>query len=741
MQTTNPQTSQETATSQSYYLGQDDGENYQRPDIAKLNGYYLDGESCDQDVFAEMRSNVLLVAGDHYNRRNSRFYKRIRDSKELSQEQKLRLTKNHTRKICQLYSNNIMSMNPSVGFTPKDENSNHDQKVSELHHAVWQDGFRKYNVSDKMDDWCDSFVQLGEVHVKLFYDPHIGQLKGYEPLCDPDGDYLVDEVGAMQPDTKKPMFDGEFVFEEIYGFNLLRPPECKDLRKAEWLGIRKMASKSELMRQFKGQEDKQKFLVTAQDDTYVVFDGIRGGYKKTTNQVMIREYYFRPSTLFPEGYFYITTKEGILAEGELPGGLFPIITGIFDKIQTHPRGRSPVKTMRPFQAEINRASSKIAEHQITLGDDKLLIQNGMKVSAGASLPGVRTVSYTGSAPTVLQGRSGEQYFSYLQNTISEMYQVMMVQEDSEMKDSQVDPYSLLFKAAREKKKFQRYIKRFEKFYIEIVSLYLKLAKLHLPDDAVIFAVGKNEQVNIPEFRQYPDIVYEINIEAQADDIETKMGKQMVLNHALQYVGSKLDTDAIGQIMRQMPYANFDKSFEDMTMNYDMATNKILALDRGEQPKISQNENHQYLLKKLTGRANKADFQFLPPQVQNNYEMAINIHSQMEAANQMSIQRAAQGFIPTGGGLIPCDFYVEDPTDPTGLKTRRARVPYQAMEWLIKQLQSQGQDQQSLQKMDQAALGLVSNKMNQAQSGMGPGGPGGLNPLPQHGGLQMVPHGT
>ena len=281
-------TMEQTGTAKnSSYTG--DQEFLKKPDIAMLNSFYLDGESCDQDVFAEMRSNVLLVAGDQYNRRQSRFYRRIRDSRELNQEQKLRLTKNHIRKICQLYANNIMSMGPGVGFTPKDETSMHDQKVAELHHSVWQDAIKRYYLEDKMDDWCDSFIQIGEVAVKLFWDPSLGDVAGYEPQLDPEtGSPLLSEFGQMQPDTDSPVFSGEFVFEEVYGFNLLRPPECKDMRKAEWLGIRKMVNKEELQRRFKGNEDLSKLLVTQNDETYVVFDAIRGGYKKSSNQTMIR---------------------------------------------------------------------------------------------------------------------------------------------------------------------------------------------------------------------------------------------------------------------------------------------------------------------------------------------------------------------------------------------------------------------------------------------------------------------
>jgi hypothetical protein len=701
------QTTTQTAKADSDYL--------KRPDISVLNSNYTDADSVDQPIFSEMRSNVLLCAGDHYNNRQSRFYKRLRDNRDISQEQKLRLTKNHTRKICQTYSNIIVSANPGVGFSPKDETSNHDQKMAELHHAVWRDAHERYNMDDKIDDYADSFVQIGEVAVKIFYDPQQGAFKGYEPQVDPTtGEHMIDEENDYVADESKPIFEGAFVFEEIYGFNLLRPSDCKDMRKAEWLGIRKMMNKDELLRKYKNDPKMQAKIKSDQDETYTIFDPVGGGYKKTSNQTMIREFYYRPSLLFPNGYFYINTHEAILAEGELPGGLFPIVFAAFDKIPTTPRGRSPVKTMRPYQAEINRAASKMAEHQITLGDDKLLLQNGTKASAGASLPGVRTINYTGSEPKILAGRAGDQYLKYMNDQILEMYNVLMVNEQEIDKDTKADPFILIYQSARNKKRFQRYIKRFEKFLIEFVQLYLELAKIHLPDEAVIMAVGKNEQINLEEYRKLPKTCYEIKIEAQADDVESKLGKQMVLNHTLQYAGSSMKPEDIGKILRQMPYANFEEDFDDLTIDYDSAKNDMLALDRGEKPAVGQYDNHPYMIKRLTARTRKPDFKFLGPEIQQNYLAKIDLHQQFEAANQAAIQRAEAGFIPVGGALITVDFYMEAPNSTGGAKTVKAKLPYQAVEWLVQKLTEQGASQDQLVAMtsgNQAQIGAHVSQMN------------------------------
>lgn len=711
-------------------------------DNSELISRYIDADSIDQEVFAEMRSNILLVSGEHYNRRQSNFYKRIRDSKEISNEQKLRLTKNHTQNICKKYVNNIMAHQPGVGFSPRLEDDILNQKITEYHKKIWQDAKQKYSLDERQDDWCDDFVEIGEVNVKIFYDPNGGSIKGFNPLIDEEtGEVQTNEFQQPMPDNASPVFEGAFVFEDVYGFNLLRPQECKDMRQAEWLCIRKMADIKALKAKVQD-EDKQKYITASTDETYLVFDGSRGAYRKTRNQTMLREFYDRPCAAYPMGQFYIATKEGIIEQGDLPGGIFPIVTALFDRIQTTPRGRSPIKQIRPYQAEINRSASKMAEHQITLGDDKLLIPNGGKASAGLSLPGIRQVNISGGTPTVLPGRSGEQYLQYMESQISELYAVMGV-ADEEVEDNQnVDPHTLLYRSGQKKLKFNRWIKRFEKFLIELSKLYLRLAKIHMTDEDLLKILGEGERANLQAFRDSDDLSFNVNIEAQADDIETKFGKQMSINHVLQYVGGQLKPDDIGKMIREMPYANMESSFDDLTLDYDLAVNDILALDRGESPPVAENDNHDYLMKKLAFRMRKTDFKYLSPQIQQTYAAKLQVHQQFKAQQALAIQRAESGFIPSGGYSVSCQMYVQDPSDPTGKKTMPVRVPYMALQWLVQQLQAQGQGQAELAQMDSSNQAAIANQVSAAQHppmmpnlqrppmGMPGGPPHGLNLHPQ-----------
>jgi hypothetical protein len=244
---------------------------------------------------------------------------------------------------------------------------------------------------------------------------------------------------------------------------------------------------------------------------------------------LVRYHFFRPCKQYPQGYYYISTERGILEEAEIPFGIYPIIWQGFDTYSTNPRGYSIIKVARPYQAEINRASSQAATHQITVGDDKIIYQGGTKMAPGALLPGVRGITYQGAAPQILPGRDGGQFLPYIESQISEMYSACMLEEINMEKESgQIDPYTLLFRSASSKVKFSRYIEKVEAFMKEFCQVTLELAKHYLPDDAFIQAVGKSEAINIQEFRATVPLSYQIKVEEQSADISDRLGQQLAL---------------------------------------------------------------------------------------------------------------------------------------------------------------------------------------------------------------------
>lgn len=684
-------------------------------EVADLNSLYIEAETAQQALFAEQRSNLLLVAGNHYNRRDSRFWRKLREIENISKDQKLRLTKNHIQRITKGYRNNIVSFVPGVAVAAKNDAELADQKSGELHESVWQDIKIRQKFARKVRHYAQDFVEIGETITKIFYDPNLGTEIGEEPITDEEtGEPILDE------ETGEPMMrtvmSGQLVYERIHGFNWLTDPEARSSDEIRWGCYRKMVAISELEHQFKDDEEKLRFITKGTEETYKVFDAATGSYVESKGLMMVMEWYWKPCQEYRNGWYCIAVKGGILFEGELPLGIFPIVYCGFDEASTSARSYSIIKQLRPYQAEINRAASKIAEHQITLGDDKLLMLNGSSMSPGGTAHGVKAIQVTGTEPKILGGRSGEQYVGYMVGQIDEMYRVANYDEDSIEKDSaNVDPYTLLFKTASKKKRYAEYLMKFEEYLIDICEISLRLAKAYYRDEMLVQIVGKSEFVNIPEFRATDDLGYQIKIEAQSDDLESRMGRQLSLNHLIQYAGANMAAEDLGRVVSAMEYLNDKQLFDDRTIDYQNATNDILAMDRGQYVPAYPEDKHEYVIKRLTHRMKQRDYQSLQQPIQQNYQRKREEHRQIFAQQVAAAQQAEAGFVPSGGMLVTCDFYQPDPKDP--LRPKRLRIPSEALQWLIDKLQSQGTTQQSLENQDlqtQASIAEMLQQQKQPQ---------------------------
>lgn len=667
---------------------------------------YQEAESIDKKLFAEQKSNVLLHAGEHYTRQGSKFWNHVRDAKQLDNSVKIRITKNHIQRICKKYINNIVNQAPGVTILPKNKAEIQDQKAAQLNKAVWDDIKNRHDFRAKVHNYVSDFVIQGEVVVKCFWNPNKGKAVAHESKLDEQGQIVLGEDG--QPVAGNPIFSGDLEFERWFSFNVMRDAGSRSMEDARWIGGRKMVEISTLKAMVGGDEKKLKFITESQDDTYILFDPSMGRHVESKNQCMVVEQYFRPCMEYPNGWFVMMTQAGTLFEGELPFGIFPIIYEGFDEVPSTPRHHSIIKVIRPYQAEVNRAASKMVEHQITLGDDKVIYQAGGKITQGGLLPGVRGIQVSGDAPTVIAGRTGEQYLPYMQAQIEEMYVAANCPEDDQDKVTQMDPSSMLYRSMRDKKRYSMYAEKFERFLKRLCECALETTKNYIQDDALIPAIGRSEMVNIQEFKSAERLYYQITVEPQTDDVESKLGKMLQIQSVLQYVGSNLKPEDIGKLIRSMPYVNEEEMFGDLTMDVDNATNDILALDRGEMPPARPYDKHEYHIQRLTSRMSKPDFRFVAPQVVQMYQQKVDEHEKVKADQLAAVQRAQSGFIPSGGPLTPVDLYVQDPTSPK--KTQRARVPYEALIWILNKLEEQGMSQASMENMSQGAQADIASKL-------------------------------
>lgn len=676
--------------------------------IDELNKLHDDAKSVDREAVAEMRSNILLVSGEHYSKRLNELWQRTRTNGLTQDPYQLRITKNWLHRAHRVYVNSILSQSPDVTISPRNQNELQDQKSAELNQSVYQYLKDKLKLKSLYRDLCGDFCGIGEACVKLFFDPTKGKLKGYEAQVDEaTGEPVVDEMGNPVQDESKPVFTGEFVVERVFGQNIFRDPGCMQMKDAKWVGVEKLESTRTLKERYKADPDKMK-LITESNDDFVVFDSMKNGYGREKNQTLLLEFYFKPCLEYPSGYFYIATKAGVLEEGPLPSGIFPIVWVGFDEAPTKPRATSMVKVARPWQAEINRASSQAALHSITIGEDKILYQAGTKVAQGSLLPGVRGITYQGQPPQILPGRTGEQFFEYITRQEEEMGRALMIDLVDEEKLNNLDPMAMLFRSMNQSQKFSFYSVKFGEFLVEIAKTLLELAKFYLEGDELIAAIGRAEVINIQEFKSTTELNHSIAVSEQNDTVETKLGKQLVMNHILQYVGTQLSRDDIGKLITEMPFGNWEQAFGDFTIDYKNVKNDFLAIERGEMPMVSQSDDSDYVLKQVAKRKKERDFKLLPPQVQQMYMQYEQLHEQKVADEAAAMKAAQDEFIPTQGAMIACDMYI--PNEDPSKTPKRVRVPYSALDWLVNKLESQGMSMQAMEQMNKAQVAEVAQML-------------------------------
>lgn len=698
---------------------------------ADLDRLYWDADQCDKRIFSEMRTNLQLVAGQHYVRDGSKFWERIRNDKQLTNAQRLKLTKNHLQRVTKLYRNQIEAAAPGVGMVPANETELSDQKAAELNQSYWQYIKSCEDVSSKTALWIQNYVEIGEVWVKIFWDMNGGQHIAYNAMMQTnpatgEDEPVIGPDGQPVPDESSPVYGGKIKFETHEAYNIKRDPAARSMGESPYLILTKLLPKNAVKALFKDPEAIRK--LDSSTDNYTVYDNNVNEYRNVVDQVMVKEIFFRPAPAIPNGWFFYWTSHGILAQGELPYGVFPLVGEGFDEQTGNPRSHSIIRHGRPAQIEINRCASKIAEHQVTHGDDKVWVQSNVKVSQGSFLPGVRVNTYSGGqTPTVTEGRTGDQYMQYLEAQIDELYVLCNLKEILSEQPDSPDLYTNLFRSFRFKQKFAIYGQKFERFLVKVAETALSIAKKSASAEELVPAVGKAEYINIEEFKNTEPLHYQIRIEPRTDDIESQFGKQITLNHIMQYVGPNLGKEEIGQMIRLSPFLNKEKSFQRFTQKYDNAVNDILAMDRGKPRPVRRYDDHKYMIDVLTYRMGQPDYEQLPQQVKFLYEQKLQQHEQAQAIQLAEIQRVEQGFIPTGGYLVSCDLYQADPANPA--KTKRVRIPSEALDWLIKQMKLQGTELDKLDEMSQGVLQDISGMLEQRkalQAGLPSMAPGDMN---------------
>jgi hypothetical protein len=684
-------------------------------------------------MFREHRTNAMLFNGNHYGKKTEQFDRQYQQQRGKYDTQAIRITENHLNKIISMRASALKALVPDVTVRPKNFGEFGDQKRADLHKAVledWKDqsGFREEEVR-MIKEW----MIYGEIAVKVFWDDSEGRRLPDILVSEIEAEFdEIDEEGVEgveitidEDDIKTKRitrFEGRVTAEIIYPFDLIRDPSAESFKKAEWVCVKKLVDPEFLKRHFKKGDPRRRAVMEKSNDKYNTFR-VNGEYTKTEGKTLIKEFFFKPSHRYPDGYFYIVAgaeSDTVLFEGPLPGGIFPIEVLGYDEISTSPRYASLIRHLRPNQLQVNLLKSKSVQTILTSGMDRIFINKGSKLSKPLKgSDGVSVYEYTGTPPITEQGRVGEQFINVINMNIDQMYQKGNVQEAFEQQNKQVDAHTALFQSARQKATYNDYVCKYENFLKNVYMKVLKLSKMYMKDEALVYIAGSDEQINVPEYKTMNDLGYEIAAEAQSMDAESKLGRALDIQKVLQY-GANFDGAQLAALVKHMPYLNNEAVLETFPgyVDYQNALNDICRLDRGDQSvlNIRRYENHDAMISALTARSKKPDFEFLSDGVKQLYALKIQAHEQIKVQQIQEARAIESDFIPTGGVLMK----IEGMRRNAGIssrgqpKTEPVRLPQEAIQWLLERLQQQGLQLEILESQQEQVRAEIAGQVVQAE---------------------------
>jgi hypothetical protein len=277
----------------------------------------------------------------------------------------------------------------------------------------------------------------------------------------------------------------------------------------------------------------------------------------------------------------------------------------------------------------------------------------------------------------------------------------MLEEEEAMKQADgasQDPFAMLFRTLRQKKQFNIYESKYNRFKRKSVMTILRMAQHYYEDDRFVASAGEEDFVNIQEFKNAKATSAMIKVVERSEDISTMFGKQMAIQHILQFVGQQLEPKQRNKIISQLPLLGDEKLKNDLTAQETMIENEMLAMDRGEVRQARPFDNHPDFIDAFRNRINSPDFAIKirqNPQVKEIYDNRIKQHENMMAERIRQENAAKAGFIPMGGGLVAVNMSSPDPE--TG-KNRRIHLPSAAIEWMIQRMQEQGMQEEVIGKL-------------------------------------------
>lgn len=702
---------------------------YRRIDVLKMSvndvsRLITESINIDRDHCNEIIRCQKYFVGKHYKKDEKGFITAYvnNDFKNKQDDMHKKTINMIWRSSCDL-QNKLASYKMSVTFTPRDGENIEAVMGARICNSIL-DQVRDSNCMDTEEKKLRHVVvNEGEGCLMWFFDTMKGNFlktyshkssrkkitsKSFDKIVKAENDGTDLETWSSFNFT--PDYSGELVYKRIPNTNILRPPDCTNMDRAEWLGFYEIMNMRDLKLLVKDKNVWDYLLSSSRNMNLFTFNSMKNKYtyKQPGLYQDVAFIFFRPGGNLPRGYYFVHCNGIILFQGELPYGVFPIAyEGVYEKNDSPRHFGYPHNLIEPQQA-LNATKSKISNQKHKLGDTKILHSNNVKVG-DLNVQGVTHIPVQDQGdlqnpngkPFIheIKAKSGEEYVNIF-NSEMESFRFMSksnLLEDplnTQKQKKSGDFLQQFFMSVKEKGSFNEYSDTYVSLLKKSAKIVVKLAKNYYDERNLVPLVKGQDAINVKNFKKIMDLDKLVKLDEQDDSIESKMGQHAIFQTLIQYGGKHFqeNPEQLGMLIKTAPLGNFEELYSNMTQPLKVAENVVLKVMNGVVPKPMPYQDYKIILAKLGSETLKPYYERLSEKEKAVYQKAIELYTQAEAELAQQIKAMEADEIPLTGMGVKVDLHTKDADTK---RSQKVVIPQDAIEWLIQRAQQQQSYKQEL----------------------------------------------
>lgn len=470
------------------------------------------------------------------------------------------------------------------------------------------------------------------------------------------------DVIGNDPETNAPLHMGEIAVYTVSPFEFYPEPNTQELEEMTWLFHSTLRSASWVRERYKDPETGQP--VNMEDENYQQTEVFAAQLRNITNGgeqhggtpkgVVVKEYWERPNTQYPEGRYVVYAQDKVLYQGPNPYKHVPlpflplrgeIVVGRF-------WGEAMVTDLIDSQRNYNKSRSQAIEVRNLMAKPKWRIPVGSLPPGKdiTSAPGeqIKYNPINGLKPEPIPGEPiPPSFFQDQSSSLRELYDLSAQHPIGFGTTGVRSALAIAYLQEQDNTRLGPLAGDYQEMIENLEAYKLLLAKQFYTEQRTVTVVGKENAVEVVHFRA-ETIPSDVTVRVQAGAAlpMSRVARQQFL---LQLAQTTIAPNAVindpKRLLQLMEFGDIEGLYDDVSQDIRQAERENELMKQGQQIQPRDFHNHQVHTKEHNQYRKGEEYEQADPAAQQVFDQHVALHTQMwmqQVAQQAQMQQSLQG---------------------------------------------------------------------------------------------------